>query len=202
MEHVRRLPMQTRSEAKVDRMLEVTQRIITTDGAEAATTTRIASDSGVSVGTLYRFFSNREALLNLLMARELDELDRRLEDVGYSLGGADWAKRADAGADVMVDFADDPKMAFRALLYSSTLTGEIAATNREHDLRMARHLIAGMPRAVLDRMAPSPLTVTHMYLGILDKGMELAFYRPGYRDDAIVSEMKLAARAFLGRYMP
>ncbi|WP_053386199.1 TetR/AcrR family transcriptional regulator [Leucobacter japonicus] len=201
MTHVRRLPSQARSEAKVARMLEVAQRIITTDGAEAATTTRIAAEADVSVGTIYRFFASREGLLNVLVGRELDELDRRLAAADYSLGGADWAERADAGADVMIEFADDPGLAFRTLMYTSTLTGEIAATNREHDLRMAHHLISGLPQRALDAMQPSPLAVMHLYLGILDKGMELAFFRPGHRDDAIIAEMKLAARTFLAQYL-
>ncbi|WP_336660881.1 TetR/AcrR family transcriptional regulator [Leucobacter sp. USHLN153] len=182
-------------------MLEVAQRIIISDGAEAATTTRIAAEAEVSVGTIYRFFASREGLLNVLVARELDELDHRLAEAGYSLGGTDWSERADTGADVMIEFADDPKLAYRTLMYTSTLTGEIAATNRDHDLRMAHRLLAGLPQSVLDAMQPNPLAVMHLYLGILDKGMELAFFRPGHRDDEIIAQMKLAARTFLAQYL-
>ena len=201
MAHVRRIPTQARSEAKVAKMLDVAQRIIVSDGAKAATTTRIAAESGVSVGTLYQFFSSREGLLNVLVAQELDELDRRLTEVGYSLAGPDWAQRADAGADVMIEFADDPRLAYRNLLYTSTLTGEIAATNREHDLRMAHRLLSGLSDEVLERMRPTPLAVIHMYLGILDKGMELAFYKPGERDNDIIDAMKTSARTFLSVYL-
>lgn len=150
---------------------------------------------------VYRFFSNREGLLNVLVAEELDELDRRLVAVDYRLSGPDWKEQAEAGIDVMVDFADDPMLAYRTLMYTSTLTGEIAETNRKHDLRMAQHLISGLPESVLSVMAPSPLAVVHMYLGILDKGMELAFYQPGQRDDAIIKQMKVASHAYIGHYL-
>lgn len=155
----------------------------------------------MSVGTIYRYFSSREGLLNVLVAQELDELDRRLLAAGYSLDGTDWAEKADAGADVMVEFADDSTLAYRTLMYTSTLTGEIAATNRDHDLRMAHHLLESLSPAKLEAMQPDPLSIIHMYLGILDKGMELAFYRPGYRDDAIIAQMKFAARTFLSQYL-
>jgi AcrR family transcriptional regulator len=154
----------------------------------------------VAVGTIYRYFQNREGVLNALVAKELEELDRRLEEADYGLGSSDWRERARRGADVMIDFADDEQLAYRTLMYTSTLTGEIAATNREHDLRMAHKLLADLPRATLDAMAPDPLSVIHMYLGILDKGMELGFSQPGDPDGAIIEQMHRAALGFLEGY--
>lgn len=200
MGHSRRVPSQMRSEEKFLLVLATAQRIVVTEGAEAATTTRLAEESGVSVGTIYRYFTSREGVLNVLVARELDELDRRLDEGGYFLGGADWKKRADAGADIMIEFADDPSLAYRTLMYTSTLTGEIAATNREHDLRMAHHLLRGLPESTRQGMGAVPLNVIHMYLGILDKGMELAFFRPGERNDEVIRQMKVAARGYLAVY--
>lgn len=201
MSIIRNSPVQARSEAKLARILRVAQQIISTEGPGAATTTRIAAESDVSVGVVYRFFSNREGLLNVLVAEELNELDRRLIAVDYRLDGPDWEERAEAGIDVMVDFADDPTLAYRTLMYTSTLTGEIAETNRDHDLRMAEYLLSGLSESVLASMAPNPLAVVHMYLGILDKGMELAFYRPGYRDEKIIRQMKVASHAYIAQYL-
>jgi len=193
----RRVPVQARSEDKLARVVRAAQAIVATEGAEAATTTRIAKDSGVAVGTIYRYFQNREGVLNALLSRELDELDRRLDDVGYDLGGADWRDRARRGAEVMIEFADDGTLAYRTLMYSSTLTGEFAAINREHDLRMAQKLMRSLPARTLDALSPDPLSVIHMYLGILDKGMELGFYRPGTRDNGVIEQMRRAALGYL-----
>jgi AcrR family transcriptional regulator len=197
VEVLRRVPVQARSEDKLARVVRAAQTIVAAEGAEAATTTRIAKDSGVAVGTIYRYFQNREGVLNALVAQELDELDRRLEQVGYDLGGPDWRERARRGADVMIEFADDGTLAYRTLMYTSTLTGEFAAINREHDLRMAQKLVAGLPVQTLDALAPDPLSVIHMYLGILDKGMELGFYQPGTRDDRVIEQMHEAALGYL-----
>jgi AcrR family transcriptional regulator len=196
----RRVPVQARSEVKLERVVTAAQRIVVAEGAEAVTTTRLAKESDVAVGTIYRYFENREGVLNILVANELDELDRRLDAVGYSLGLSDWRERARRGADVMIDFAADPDLAYRTLMYTSTLTGEIAATNREHDLRMAHKLLADLPRITLDAMAPNPLSVIHMYLGILDKGMELGFSQPGPANDAVIEQMHRASLGFLESY--
>jgi AcrR family transcriptional regulator len=49
-------------------MVQVLER----EGSEAATTTRIAEVAGVSVGTLYQYFSHRDAILDALQEREFE----------------------------------------------------------------------------------------------------------------------------------
>jgi AcrR family transcriptional regulator len=47
-------------------------RILNKDGLEAMTTTRVAEAAGVSVGTLYQYFANRDAILDALQDREFE----------------------------------------------------------------------------------------------------------------------------------
>lgn len=68
----RKPPRQARSQATVSAILEATIRIFEREGMEAATTTRIAQVAGVSVGTLYQYFSSKDAILDALQDRELD----------------------------------------------------------------------------------------------------------------------------------
>ena len=58
----RKKPIQTRSTATVDAIVEATIRILRQDGWAACTTTRIAALAGVSVGSLYQYFPNRNAI--------------------------------------------------------------------------------------------------------------------------------------------
>ena len=58
----RKKPLQTRSTATVDAIVEATIRILRQDGWAACTTTRIAALAGVSVGSLYQYFPNRNAI--------------------------------------------------------------------------------------------------------------------------------------------
>jgi AcrR family transcriptional regulator len=68
----RKQPRQARSQATVNAVLEATVQVLEREGLDAATTTRIAEVAGVSVGTLYQYFSHRDAILDALQDREFE----------------------------------------------------------------------------------------------------------------------------------
>jgi len=68
----RKAPRQARAQATVTAIFEATIRILEREGMDAATTTRIAEVAGVSVGTLYQYFSHRDAILDGLQDREFE----------------------------------------------------------------------------------------------------------------------------------
>jgi AcrR family transcriptional regulator len=68
----RKLPRQRRALATVHAILEATAKVLDREGLDAATTTRIAEVAGVSVGSLYQYFSHRDAILNALQDREFE----------------------------------------------------------------------------------------------------------------------------------
>ena len=67
----RKSPVQARSAASVDAILEATIQVLLNVGKERLTTTRVASRAGVSVGTLYQYFPNKSALLQAALKRHL-----------------------------------------------------------------------------------------------------------------------------------
>ncbi len=68
----RKQPRQARSQATVSAVLEATVQVLEREGVDAATTTRIAEVAGVSIGTLYQYFSHRDAIFNALQDREFE----------------------------------------------------------------------------------------------------------------------------------
>lgn len=68
----RKKPRQARAQVTVDAILEATIQVLERQGLDAATTTRIASVAGVSVGTLYQYFSDRDAIIDALQDREFE----------------------------------------------------------------------------------------------------------------------------------
>ena len=68
----RKPPQQSRSKVTVTTILDATVRVLDQEGAEAATTKRIAEVAGVSVGTLYQYFGNRDSILDALQDREFE----------------------------------------------------------------------------------------------------------------------------------
>ncbi len=66
-------------------LLEATARILAADGWAALTTNRVARQAGVSVGSLYQYFPNKEALVAGLIERWVDETGERLVEQARSL---------------------------------------------------------------------------------------------------------------------
>lgn len=81
----RKQPIQARSRQTVEWLLEATARVFRTEGFDA-TTNRIAAAAGVSVGTLYEYFPNKDALLFALAQRHVAEAEAGIE---AALAGAD-----------------------------------------------------------------------------------------------------------------
>ena len=77
----RKSPVQARSAASVDAILEATIQVLLSAGKERLTTTRVAARAGVSVGTLYQYFPNKSALLQAALKRHLDEVIEAVERV-------------------------------------------------------------------------------------------------------------------------
>lgn len=77
----RKSPVQARSAASVDAILEATIQVLLSMGKERLTTTRVALRAGVSVGTLYQYFPNKGALLQAALKRHLDEVTEAVERV-------------------------------------------------------------------------------------------------------------------------
>ena len=66
---VRKMPRQARAKETVEAILTAAARILTSEGFEALTTNRVAAVAGVSVGSLYQYFPNKEALVRALCER-------------------------------------------------------------------------------------------------------------------------------------
>ena len=75
----RKSPVQARSTASVDAILEATIQVLLKVGKERLTTTRVALRAGVSVGTLYQYFPNKGALLRAVLRRHLAEVTEAVE---------------------------------------------------------------------------------------------------------------------------
>jgi AcrR family transcriptional regulator len=76
----RKTPRQARSEATVEAVFEATIQVLLAEGgASRLTTTRVAERAGVSVGTMYQYFPNKQALLYAVLSRHLDEVLAKVE---------------------------------------------------------------------------------------------------------------------------
>lgn len=69
---LRKEPLQDRSQAMVDDIVEAAARILVEQGYEQMTTNAVAERAGVSVGSLYQYFPHKDALIAELIDRRAD----------------------------------------------------------------------------------------------------------------------------------
>jgi AcrR family transcriptional regulator len=87
----RKQPRQDRARHTVEAILSAAARILETEGPDALNTNRIASDAGVSVGSLYQYFPNKEAILVALVENHTERMIGILEDTVRTLVDAPMA---------------------------------------------------------------------------------------------------------------
>lgn len=75
MTEARRKPVQRRSRDRVDQIVAATAELLHEGSVDAVTTRSVAKRSGVPVGTVYRYFSNRDEIIAAFLDRELEKID-------------------------------------------------------------------------------------------------------------------------------
>ncbi|AFY93565.1 TetR/AcrR family transcriptional regulator [Chamaesiphon minutus] len=70
----RKLPQQDRSRVTFEAILEATARILVEEGYDKANTNRIAERAGISIGSLYQYFPNKESLMTALIEQHSQEM--------------------------------------------------------------------------------------------------------------------------------
>jgi AcrR family transcriptional regulator len=69
-----RRPTQKRARATVDAIIEAAGQLLVSKGRAAVTTNAVAERAGVSIGSLYQYFPNKEAIFQALQERHRDEV--------------------------------------------------------------------------------------------------------------------------------
>ena len=73
----------------VETLLDATARVLTQEGYDRASTNRIAAVAGVSVGSLYQYFPNKEALAAALISRHVREMMDLIREAISDVGSCD-----------------------------------------------------------------------------------------------------------------
>lgn len=117
---IRATPVQQRGLERVDKLLDSAARIIDSAGIAGLTTSAVAEDSGSSVGVVYRYFPNVDALLSALADRNrqrfMEEIARRIDD-GLA---PDWYAFVRLSIETFADFARE-EPAFSTLRFGDVI---------------------------------------------------------------------------------
>lgn len=95
----RKTPSQSRSRVTVDAIFEATIQVLLSQGMVGLTTTGVAERAGVSVGSMYQYFPNKQALVYALNDRFLTRLAERVEETCARMVGCPIEEATDALID-------------------------------------------------------------------------------------------------------
>jgi AcrR family transcriptional regulator len=76
----RKRPRQKRAQATVDAILDASAELLVSLGYDKLSTNKVAQRAGVSVGSLYQYFGNKESIVMALVERHTDRMLALLED--------------------------------------------------------------------------------------------------------------------------
>jgi len=156
----RKRPVQARSTASVDAILEATTQVLLSVGKERLTTTKVALRAGVSVGTLYQYFPNKSALLQGALIRHLDEVTGAMERVCREQRGKTLKEMATALINAFLEAKmRDAKTSVSLYSVSSDVDGVKIAQERGLHTNKA---VVGMLATTCDILTKDPQLVASM----------------------------------------
>jgi AcrR family transcriptional regulator len=144
---LRRSPKQERGQRRITCILEAAAEEFARVGFDGATTNAIARRAKTSVGSLYQFFPNKEAILAALTEHYLAQI-RAVHAVVLSTEAAQLPPAAffDQLVDRLADF-HDTHPGFLALFYGSPTSPHLAAAAD----RLHRECVAGAEASIAAR---------------------------------------------------
>jgi AcrR family transcriptional regulator len=103
----RRVPQQERGERRVAQLLETAASVFAEVGFDAATMTEIAERAGVSIGAVYQYFPNKEAIVRALRSQFGSAMEERWAEVEVFTDGISVKQLAHRLVDVLGRFVED-----------------------------------------------------------------------------------------------
>jgi AcrR family transcriptional regulator len=114
---VRTEPIQQRSAARLSALLDAAAEVVDEVGFDRITTAMVAERAGASIGTVYRYYPDRVAVLEGLRDRAVQRFRQRVADNITSAKPATWWEAVDCGITAFVDlYREEP--GFRILHFA------------------------------------------------------------------------------------
>ncbi|HEY4350972.1 MAG TPA: TetR/AcrR family transcriptional regulator [Paraburkholderia sp.] len=126
----RRVPQQERAARRVEAFLDAAAETITERGFEAATMTEIAERAGASIGSVYQYFPNKDALVFALRTRYGDTMDAQWSALTASADGLAVAELVERLFALLVEFMDTHPAYLPLLSVSLNFKRDAAVRNR------------------------------------------------------------------------
>ena len=196
-----RQPRQERGQRRVDAILDATAAIVAEGGLPAATMHAIAKRSGTTIGSMYHFFPDREAVIVALAERHgvaIGEMATELATVEWSALSLEDA--VDRYVETCVDYVRR---------HPDLLPVGQAALVLRPDLRQAatspEHLLLSVTKAIVAARTPNAPSAERtaraaMMLALMEGVIERSVRFPSPSSSVMYRELKRALCAYLGSF--
>ncbi|MBP2319653.1 AcrR family transcriptional regulator [Kibdelosporangium banguiense] len=198
---LRRVPRQARSKQKLAQVLAAADRLLTAEGVEALTTTRVAAEAGVSVGALYQYLPDRDAITEALADVYLARLEDLMDSFATRAAQETWPDPVGLLVDAFAGlYRTEP--GFRALWFGRGLTEATQEADRAHKHTM----VTGVHRILVNQhLLPdddSAATACRTAFLAADAIIQEAFRTAPTGDPTLLDNLKTMLRAYLTHLTP
>ena len=202
----RRFPTQKRSEQTVQRILDAAGELLGRIPLEFVTTSRIAKEADLSIGALYRFYPDKQAIFDAVAVRHVRHFQTWLEqgviqpmerDLKENLGGFNPSKFLANVIDTYIKYLDQ-NPDFRALAFGRL----ISPGTKERQASPVTGLPALLKSFMLERLRiPNTPELDLMLRVVSEAGERLiafAYEQPTRAGrDLVIEEMKRMLTGYL-----
>lgn len=193
---LRNEPVQARSTARLTSLLDAAAAVVDDIGFERLTTAMIAERAGSSIGTVYRYFPDRIAVLHALSGRSMSRFAAEGMPAIESPEHANWLEAVEAALRYWVDaFRSEP--GFRALRFGDVLDLQPRAGDRTNNGVIAAALVSMLStRHGLEATDELQFRV-EVALELCDSLLARAFAFDSNGDNRFIDEALSVARGYL-----
>jgi AcrR family transcriptional regulator len=184
----RREPVQRRSKERVETLVNAAQELLAEGGVEALTTRSLAEYTGIPVATIYRYFNNRDAIIAAYLDRDLEQIERAIEEGVQALERVALRSMMEAIALAHLHHHQRHPEGI-PVWFGGRLNPAVHDSVRELDRRMASSLTAAILAAGF--LDGGPSFGSGMIVRLFDRMFEHVFQRPRApaEQEAIVLDM-------------
>ncbi|WP_235035955.1 TetR/AcrR family transcriptional regulator [Curtobacterium sp. 18060] len=192
---LRNEPVQARSSARLAGLLDAAAAVIDEIGFERLTTAMVAERAGASIGTVYRYFPDRIAVVDALAIRCTQRLAARFVAALDASGAETWQQACDALIDETAElYRTEP--GFRAIRFGDTAdTGTGDAEDRMGALG------AAVGQVMRDRFGlPDNERIARAWVVLAESGhavLARAHRDREHPDTALIAEYRTMSRAHM-----
>jgi AcrR family transcriptional regulator len=195
-DRLRRLPQQQRSREKLRRVLDAAEDILAREGAEAFTTVHVAEAAGISVGSLYRYFPDKDAIVEALAVRYWSDFDDLVAGVAEADEREPFGDPAGAVLEVLAaGFRARP--GFLALWYGGLRSERIRDATRQARTAIASSIERMLETHWPDAPAADRMTAAAMVVLAGDGLLREAFRRDRDGDPRVLDEASQMLAAYI-----